>query len=243
MELASGGLVMPPVQKPTRPPLPPASLLPGAPVPPVATGPTPTTAALSPLPFTPAPLPTPRPTDVVIPQEGPGSAALPQSTPQIASGGMVFRPPPPNKEAPQEPVNPKADQLRQRIGAKQWFLQQIGLEWNPTDEEVEEESKYLPEDGSIVKYSVPDSVAVQKREEKEPELNLDFEPFDPEDSDKWMEVASLNKAQQSMVPLTAALTPLPTAPNPMPTPAPTGVLIPQEGPGSANLKEEPKAEV
>jgi hypothetical protein len=145
---------------------------------------------------------------------------------------MVFRPPPPNKEAPQEPVNPKADQLRQRVGAKQWFLQQIGLEWNPTDEEVEEESKYLPEDGSIVKYSVPDSVAVQKREEKEPELNLDFEPFNPEDSDKWMEVASLMPPKASE-----------QGPVPVETPKPTGVSVPQEGPGSAKLQEEPKAEV
>jgi hypothetical protein len=157
---------------------------------------------------------------------------LPPAQPQIASGGTVFRPPLPNREEPKEPVNPKADQLRQRVGAKQWFLQQIGLEWNPTDEEVEEESKYLPEDGSIVKYSVPDSVAVQKREEKEPELNLDFEPFNPEDSDKWMEVASLMPPKASE-----------QGPVPVETPKPTGVSVPQEGPGSAKLKEEPRAEV
>jgi hypothetical protein len=236
---------MPPVQKPTRPPLPPASLLPVAPVPPVAVGPAPTVASY--LDRAAGATGGAEPVQPTLPYFDNASAyvgAVPTPpNPTLASAGMVFRPPPPNKAAPQEPVNPTADQLRKRIGAKQWFLQQLGLEWTPTDEEVEEESKHLPEDGSIVKYSIPDSVAVQKREEKEPELILDFEPFDPEDSEKWVEVASINKGQQEMPPLTAAVKPLPTAPNPMPTPAPTGVLIPQEGPGAAKLQEEPKSEV
>lgn len=241
MELASGGLVMPPVQKPpTRPPLPPNSILPGsAPQPLPAEVPAPAVAsyfdraaaAVDAVPQ-PPPLPLPQTASYFDRAAAAVGANEPPPNPTLASGGMVFRPLPTPVKKEEAPVNPTADQLRQRVGAKQWFLQQLGFDWTPTDEDIEEEAKSLPEDGSIVKYSIPDTVAVEKRPEKEPELSLDFEPFDPEDSDKWIEVASLLPPKASQ-----------QGPIPVETPRPKDVVPPKEGPGSASVNKGQQEEM
>jgi len=166
----------------------------------------------------------PQPDSPVVPMGGapvPSMPPLPNRPPEMktASGGLVMQPPPMSMprlpERPQTPPNPQADKLRQRVGAKQFFLQQLGVDWTPTDEDLERESQQMPDGDDIVRYSVPESVAVKPKEEPKEELTLDFEPFSPDTEDDWMEVAAveepvmggsgntthMNKGQQAANPL------------------------------------------
>ena len=131
--------------------------------------------------------------------------AMPQLPPNLASGGLVMptvdRTKPSMPNIPPATPNPQAEKLRQRVGAKQFFLQQLGIDWSPDEEDLRYEHDNMPEGDDIVRYSVPEDVAVEKKpEQKKDSLELDFEPFSPEDEDGWVEVGSLNKGQQAIVP-------------------------------------------
>lgn len=187
------------------------------------------------------PLPQNQPQPVAMPPVT-QQPAMPSIPPNLASGGLVMPPVDRTKPAmpsvPPAPPNPQADKLRQRVGAKQFFLQQLGIDWMPDEEDLRREHDEMPEGDDIVRYSVPEDVAVERKpeEKKEDELTLDFEPFSPDTEEDWVEVAAveepvmggsgntthMNKGQQASNPLN------PNQPAPKPGDKPQGVIPPVE---------------
>lgn len=208
---------------------------------------------------------------MITPLSMPALPQRPEEPIDVASGGMVTRPLPPNTqeptamlpisqqpapnlpplpnnppmgvaipqtadlsmpklpEKPQPPPNPQAERLRQRVGAKQYFLQQLGIDWTPDDDDLEFESNQMPDGEDIVRYSVPEMAAIEKKKEpKKDYLELDFEPFSPDDEDGWVEIgASGNPEAQEDAATVATNVTEPLKPRKTPA-VPQGVVPPVE---------------
>jgi hypothetical protein len=143
---------------------------------------------------------------------------------------------PKKPEPPMAPSKPSdGERVAQRIAAKQFFLQSLGLDWTPDDDDVRREHLELPEDGSIVRLPVFEP---KMKEEPEKEASqgsgFNFVPEDPVEDDlneeEWQMIKEARKAKMG-----GGLAKNIGADLPRASAEPTSefrVSVPQEGPGA-----------